>query len=140
LINDPKSTGDPIEYHLRRSFTPGDSSHLAQLYYGRQLFLNGKLSESEGIFERLGNARVKWEDRNRIIGVAEANYHGSVSKKEISHGFVIRDGLGDWIFVHRNNIDEPVWKALSIGTRVLFQIGFNFKGPSIVDLKMENAS
>ena len=51
-----------IEYHLRRSFTPGDKNYEAQLLYARQLYILGDLPGSRNIFKKNGD-RFKYNKK-----------------------------------------------------------------------------
>ena len=59
-------------------------------------------------------------------------FQGTMAQIEETYGRVRRDGLGDLIFVHRNQVSSHVWKDLSDGERVCFAIGFAFSGPTAV--------
>lgn len=46
------------------------------------------------------------------------------------------DGLNDWIYVHRSNVEDRIWKALTVGARVKFRVAFSFRGPSACGLEL----
>jgi cold shock CspA family protein len=52
-----------------------------------------------------------------------------VVRLEAGYGFIERDGLADWIFVHRRDTEEEAWRELAIGIRVSFSIAFSLRGP-----------
>lgn len=79
------SPGDVIEYHLKRSFTKGDSNYEAQLLYGRQLFINGKLDESRDIFRALAKAKVGYNIKRRVVYPLEGVHRGRVAKSEAAY-------------------------------------------------------
>ena len=134
LILDHGATSDVLLYHLKRSFTEGDSSYDAQLLYGRQLFINGDLENWKKIFRRLGDARVSHEVRTQLSYPLEQTFNGSVVSIEATYCFIARDGLNEWIHAHRSNIGDHVWKALTVESRVTFRIAFTMKGPSGFDV------
>ncbi len=136
---------DTMLYHLRRSFTPSDrNAYDPRFWYAFYAFISGdndKKSESKTIFSLLREAYIPFEVKNKIRvywieNGSEKIFAGSMSRKEDSYGFVIRDGLGDDIFVHRNHVSENMWSLLSIGKRISFKIGFNFSGPVAVDINV----
>jgi cold shock CspA family protein len=127
---------EELKYHLRHSFTPGDTNYEAQLLYGRQLFLSGQLEESKNVFRDLERVRMSPENKNRIGYHDNRVFQGAVSKLEFSYLWVRRDGTADYIFAHRNNIDEKVWVQLKRDARVNFRIGLNMKGPSVYEISL----
>ena len=64
----------------------------------------------------------------------QLRFTGAVDRLEYDYGFLNRDGTGDRIFFHRRNVDDTVWESLVWRGRVSFSIGFNFWGPTAVDL------
>ena len=54
---------------------------------------------------------------------------------EASYGFIIRDGLGDLIFLHISNVSPCLWKALGGGDQVEFSLAFTFRGASAFDVQ-----
>ncbi len=127
---------DTLVYHLRRSFTEGDSNHDAQLLYGRQLFINGEMETSKEVFRRLGDARMSPEVRDQLLYPMEQSFRGQIARIEATYCFIAREGLNDWIYAHRNNIGESVWKGLNLGMRVGFRIGFTMRSPNAFDVSV----
>lgn len=122
--------GGRLEHHLRRSYTQGDDNFDAQLLYGRQLFINGKLDDSRQVFDRLRNARVGSNVRNRLTHELGGEFEGRVARREASYCFISRDGVGDRIYAHSTNMSDSAWSLITIGSRIRFKIAFNFKGAS----------
>ena len=48
---------------------------------------------------------------------------------EASYCFIAREGSGDWIYAHISSVEENIWKSLTVGVRVKFQIAFSIAGP-----------
>ena len=133
---------DQIEHHLRRGFTDGDANIEAQFWYARQLYLNGRISESQARFKdlknRLGDPKAKRLLRGPISASGSfATFTGRVDHLEADYGFIVNDGISNSIFVHRNNVQDGVWDLLSRNTRVRFAIAFNFLGPGAFEVALE---
>jgi tetratricopeptide (TPR) repeat protein len=137
LLLETGGSTEELVYHLRRSFVLGDNNHDAQLLYGRQLFINGLRAESRQLFGELGKVRISAEVRDRILYPLDQTFHGQVAKIEAVYCFIARDGINDWIFATRSAVGEAVWKALCIGFRLSFKIGFTFKGTQAFDILAE---
>lgn len=130
------ATGEELAYHLRRSFTDGDSRYDAQLLYGRQLFLNNDSIGSRAVFKKLRLARLGPEFRNKRMYPLVQWFEGRIARIEASYCFIARDGSGDWIYAHITSIDDFVWKSLAVGVRVRFQIAFSIAGPNAFNLSI----
>jgi tetratricopeptide (TPR) repeat protein len=131
-----------IKHYLRRSFTRGDTHYIAQFWYARLLYLEGNLTEARELFRQLSEANidveVKRQPRGKILkdGVPSI-FHGTMSKLEASYGFITRDNFDDPVFVYRFSEDPILWETLSPGTRVIFEISFNYKGPIALSIRRE---
>lgn len=138
LMTLDKNSGEQLAYHLKRAFTPGDTNYDAQLLYGRQLFINGDETGYKELFRQIGTARVGPEIRNKLLYPLEKTYRGRVDRKEATYCFIARDGQNDWIYAHRDSIDENIWKQLVVGARVMFRIAFSLRGPNAQYVQIEN--
>jgi hypothetical protein len=119
LMNRAPDDGETIAYHLRRAFTEGDNNYEAQILYGRQLFLNGRLEESKMLFRRLSEVRVPPQIKNNLLYVIEGRqFEGRMSRPQGSFAFITRDGPGDSIYVYAKDVPEDTWNDLTLGTRV----------------------
>ena len=133
-----------LAYYFERSFTPGDRNYEAQFWFARYAFesteerLSGK---SRATFRHLRDSdlshkvRVAVRDQIRDADGREKVFQGTMERMEETYGRVRRDGPGDLIFVHVNQVGKKVWETLGNGDRVCFGIGFTFGGPTAVLLE-----
>jgi cold shock CspA family protein/tetratricopeptide (TPR) repeat protein len=137
LVETRPEDGEDIAYHLQRSFTEGDNNYEAQLLFGRQLFLNGRLEDSRKVFRRLAGARVALETKNRLLRpINGRRFEGRMSRPQGSFAFITRDGPADSIYVHATNVPEDIWEILTVGMRVRFSIAFSLRGANAFDLEI----
>lgn len=134
LMEIGEENGALLEYHLRRSFTQGDSNFDAQLLYGRQLFINWKLAESRQVFEQLRTVRVSPAVRSRLVHPLPEIFEGRIKTREATYCFISRDRFGDSIYAHSGSMSDSLWNFITVGTRVQFKIAFSFKGPSAFEV------
>jgi cold shock CspA family protein len=126
---------DDIGYHLKLSFTPGDSNLDAQFWWARYQFLYGNRETASAIFRDLSNSWVPAEYRNRVKGVVkgadgkEQWFSGSVKKLESYYCYIGCPDLRCDIFAHGSDIPAGDWQKLALGTQVSFVLGFAFRGP-----------
>jgi hypothetical protein len=137
LREDLNAPGDQILYHLQRSFTPGDQNLEAQMLYGRQLFINGDVPAATAVFRALEKVTAAPELRAALLYPLKERFHGNVVRVEATYCFIERDGFGEWIFAHRNDVGEPLWGQLKTTLRLSFQLGFSLRGPRAFDIRIE---
>jgi tetratricopeptide (TPR) repeat protein len=125
--------GVTIERTLRKSFNEGDSNRLAQFLHARQIYVNGRERDAKERFLSLaaagwdsGGFRDEWIWREKG---QPRTFVGRVARVQRSHGFVQRDGTGEWIFVPHPRDGEHPLINFEVGARVQFNIGFNLRGP-----------
>ena len=136
LMRTTPDDSENIAYHLQRAFTDGDSNYEAQLLYGRQLFLGGRFDESRNVFKRLSAVRVAPEIKNRLLHPIQGRrFEGKMSSPQGSYAFITRDGPGDSIYVHAENVPDDTWEVLTMGMRVRFSIAFSMRGANAFDLE-----
>lgn len=140
LEKEPTPNYEDIKYYLRRSFTMEDSRFQAQFWYGRACYATNDFVESKKIFEYLSQANVSPEIRRTPFGLLKYNnqvaiFEGTIITIELSFGFVKRDGFGDSIYFYRFE-NEYVWENFKRGSRISFKIGFNYRGPMALDIKI----
>ena len=131
-----------IEYHLRRSFTKGDSRYEPQFWYARHVYTHGKETEARDIFKSLAAAPADKSLKKKPRGIINKDgenvrFRGSIVSVFASYAFIEVDNFVDDIFVHRRypHITDPV--TLASGTRVSFNLAFTYKGPVAVNLDRE---
>jgi cold shock CspA family protein len=140
------SNVESLAYYYRKAFSKGDQNYYAQFWYARYLFESNeveKINESKKIFDDLRQkAPIRYESRIIVHDCIKENYInklflGRIVRIEAEHGFIIVDGRGDNIYFHRNNLNEETWNDIKTKSRVSFNIGFTFNGPTAVELKVE---
>lgn len=131
LMDSKTNTGDELLYHFQRSFTQGDSNYDAQLLYGRELFVTGDIGASRIVFEGLSKVRVSPNLRHKLhYKIVGKRFSGKIWRVETNYALIIRDGVGDIIFLHSSNVPMSVWKEIVAGDPITFEIAFTFRGPS----------
>lgn len=130
------STPEQLLYHFQRGYRDGDRYFDARLLHARQSFLASDFDQSKKLFFVLGKSSVSPETRDRLLYPITTRFTGEIDKFEASYGFIARDGDRQWIFFGRDNVKPEIWKVLERGSRVSFEIAFNFKGPSAVNLTL----
>ncbi|MGC2048276.1 MAG: SIR2 family protein [Gallionella sp.] len=126
---------DEINYHLKHSFTQGDSNLDAQFWYARQNFIYGDRELAQTIFSALGKTWIPAEYRNDVKGVIlDVNgngkrFSGSIKRVEDYYCYIVCPDLHCDIFAHGSDFIDEDWKKISSGTRVSFVLGFSFRGP-----------
>ena len=142
LRKDQSSKAADILHHLRRSFTKGDSNFVAQFWYARYLYVDGEMDRANAIFRVLSDSnidtRVKNEPRGEVVIKGEPKrYSGTVLKKEANYAFLVRDISQDTVFAHKKYQDEKEWEKLRYSKRVTFNLAFNYRGPSALNITEE---
>ncbi|MBX3386401.1 MAG: SIR2 family protein [Phycisphaeraceae bacterium] len=142
LLRTMGESGQSIEFHLRRAFTEGDRNLEAQFLYARQLYVNGKVSESRERFRRLKNERTDWRTRNKpkeawLDNGNQKRFRGRVTRVTRHYGLVERDGDADPISVPVPPTGPHPIANRCVGDRVSFGIAFNFHGPVAIDIRDE---
>ncbi len=142
LLLELEGDGAKAEYHLRRSFTKGDRNFEAQFWYGRQVYISGKIDEAKELYQVLGDAPVDPRVKRMVRGTVTANgtevrSTGRIERLESSYALVSRDGPGDWVFLHISNATKQLWSELRVGVRLSFALGFTFKGAAVTRPKLE---
>ncbi|MHB8473276.1 MAG: P-loop NTPase [Gammaproteobacteria bacterium] len=131
-----------LAYHFRRAFTKWDKNYEAQFWFARYYFDSNdkdQRAEAKEIFHRLRSVSIAHAARMRIRDeILDSEipklFSGVVDRVESNYGFITTDGTGEKIFFHRGDIDDSVWAILRRGSRVQFNIGFNFGGPTALRL------
>lgn len=131
---------DDIKHHLRRSFTKGDSRYQSQFWYARALFLSNEIPEAREIFRSLSSINISPQIKYTPVGMIKYNgkpvpFEGTVVKLELTYGFIRRDGFSDDVFFFRDHNEEINWELLRRGVRLKFNIGFNYKGATALNVQ-----
>lgn len=143
LMKRPQLEKNRILHHLRSSFTRGDQNHEAQFWYAVFLFMESdseKSRQSKEIFGSLRGLPIPRSVRAKVRHVwsdgdgRPVAFVGRVMRKEASYGFIEREGTADWIYLSRERVVSELWRGLRIRDRVTFSIGFDYGGPTAVDV------
>ena len=142
LRNQGSVSPEELVYYYQRSFTNGDANYESQFWYARFCFEcsdSTTRQKSRGIFERLRSVPMPYEKRVKIrdaIGGMDTatRFNGVIARVEAAHGFVIRDGLSDWVYFHRDDVDMELWRGLGASDGISFSIGFNLRGPKAIGM------
>jgi len=131
--------GDAILYHLSRSYLIGDKNYNAQLLHLHELFVQGHIKEIRELVERFAKQRTPFWARREPKHPVQEVFRGTVRRVQATYMFVERDGEGDYIYVHRANVDadDTEWRSFLSGTRVRMKVGFTLKGPSACNIWLE---
>lgn len=133
---------DEISYHLKRSFTSGDSNLEAQFWCARHNFLFGDRQAGITAFRDLARTNISPEYRNRIKGIVndknntEIRYRGTVKAINNGYCFINSPDFRADMFSHMNDFSEEDWSRLSSGSSVSFRLGFAFRGPIAFDVRL----
>lgn len=142
LMNTKETDIDTLIYHLKRSFTKWDHNLDAQFWFAHYCYISGevdKMNEARDIFRHFRDVPMSHDYRVEIRSKITNNgtlqeFKGIIAKKEETFGSINRDGIGDSIFLHKNNIDKNDWNEIQVGDRLNFGIGFNFGGPIVISI------
>lgn len=137
LLDIPSTPPDVLEYHFRRSYSPGDRNYDAKLLHARQLHINGDHIKSREIFSSLRYARLPFEIRHRASYPMQEIFHGEVNLMEATYCFIRRDGISDMIYYHQDIDETSFFDNIIRGMRVKFQLAFNMYGPVAINVSGE---
>lgn len=102
------------------------------------MFINKDYPQSKALFKKLGASRLPSKFRNKSQYPLAQEYAGSIVKMEATYCFVLRDGVGDWIYINPDNFEVDDWTLLTVGNRVRFKIAFSMKGACAINVKCES--
>lgn len=131
-----------IIHYLKRSYTKNDNRYHAQFWYARALYLNNQIDDSTPIFKSLTFANVDPKIKSTTRGFIKKNdiefeiYTGEIYSTFSNYGFIKRDQIGDTIYFTLNDNEHTSFEDINRDSRVSFNIGFNYKGPIAVNVKI----
>jgi len=145
LTKDKVPDLNTIKHHLKRSFTKGDSRYQSQFWYARTIYLLGEIEEANLIFDILKNISILPNLKSKPRGKVRQDGHlisfkGIVYKIESKYGFLTRDGIGDKVYFYRYEYAanyDSIWEKITAGTRVTFNLAFNYRGAVALNIKLE---
>lgn len=132
---------EDITHYYRRSFTKNDINYNAQFRYARALYLKGEKEESKTVFEDLSKVRLSPRIKNTATGIMMdiknkvLPFTGKIVSLESNFAFVKVDKIGEDIFMYRDRKIND-WIDYRINSKLKFNIAFNYKGPTIVNPRL----
>jgi predicted Zn-dependent protease/cold shock CspA family protein len=119
--------------HFRNSFTTGDNNFESQFWYGRELFLAGKLDEADRIFDSLSERApggFRTEAKAPIVRADSSikTFEGTVARKEEGYAFIKILDLGTDIFASRADSARFDWERIRSNSRIQCFVAFSRKG------------
>jgi len=132
---DEKNYRGDIIHHLSKSFVESDRNYDAKVLYGRELFLNNEFEKSKDFFLELEKVYIDDEMRNKVLYPLNKTFLGKIRRTFYTHCYIQSDEFTDDIYAHKLNNEENIWENLKQDTKVTFDIGFNMKGLTAINIK-----
>jgi tetratricopeptide (TPR) repeat protein len=135
-------SAETIGYHLKRSFSEGDSNFAAQFWWARHEFLYGNNDAALSMFAALRESRMSPQLKRRAAGpVIDPNgtiirFTGTIASPQPAYCFVRCPELKGDIFVPARSFSDSDWAKAHAGRRVSFSVSFSMRGPEGIDPKM----
>jgi len=128
--------------HLRRSFTEGDNHYESQFWFARELFLQGRLTESEKRFSAL-NDRAPGRFRTCPVAAVERDgtsimLDGRVERKEEGYAFMKLSQFPKDVFASRAESDPDEWDKLYVGAKAKCTLAFNRRGARAISVHLSS--
>lgn len=129
-----------IVSYYRRSFTFGDNRYESQFWYGRALYVNNEIDKAIPQFESLSRAKLDPDFKRMSRGIMISKddikpFKGAISRIEANYAYITREAFSDEVYLYRHNVKMD-WNKLKIGSRVSFNIMFNYYGAVAADIKI----
>jgi cytochrome c-type biogenesis protein CcmH/NrfG len=132
--NEP-AHADRIGFHLKRSFTEGDSNLTAQFWMARHEFLFGNRTIGLDAFQKLRGSRLPLSLKKGLQGLVHdasgspQRFTGRVKTIHPSYCFVNSTELKADIFIPGRGFGSTDWPSVRVGSQISFQVGFSLRGP-----------
>ena len=135
---------DILAYNYERSFSPNDSNYVAQFWFARFAFLSEdkrNINKASELFRKLKSARASSSTKRKIQDIDKfeskhIKYYGTISKIVFYHGFVDLENKDSSIYFDKTSmVDEDIWDLLEVRQRLEFNIGYNYLGPTAINIK-----
>jgi tetratricopeptide (TPR) repeat protein len=133
---------ETIGYHLKRSFTEGDSNFSAQFWWARHEFLYGNPDNAISMFAALRDSRISAQIKRRLAGPITDHegtiirFTGAIASLQPAYCFVHCDDLKANIFVPARSFSDADWAKAHAGSRVSISVSFSMQGPQGVEPQM----
>ena len=129
LLNDHAlGQAEEISHHLKKSFGPGDRKLEPRLLYGRQLFLMGKIDESEEVFSELRIQRMSPESRTKLRFKSTDLLDGVITYLDFNYFIIRRTGDSASIYCSRDDLSRSEWDSVAKDCRIRFKAAFCMNG------------
>lgn len=104
----------------------------------QSLYTENDFEGTRKIFSFLRGINLDVRIKREPHGIVNDNnqpveYRGIIDTLEASYGFLLRDEFQDRIFTHKYHSKEH-WDDLSSHRRVIFNLGFNYRGPIAINV------
>ncbi len=134
LLEEGDERSEAFRYHIERSYIESDTNYDARILLARMLFIEGELSESKKIFNRLKKARVAPRVKSKPSYPIDEEFFGSIVSLEPYYCWIKSDKHKDNIYSDHSNTKDSVWTTIRYDMRVKFKLAFNFNGPIAIKL------
>jgi tetratricopeptide (TPR) repeat protein/cold shock CspA family protein len=127
--------------HLRRSFTEGDANFDAQFWYAREMFIARGYEESSRIFQSLRHAPIEPRLRRKVRALVRdekgiiARFEGRIRRKEATYMLIETPLFEVPLFAHITGSSPRAFDALTLGSRVTFEVGFSMEGARAINVR-----
>jgi len=142
IDTDESHNAETIAYHLKRSFTEGDTNFLAQLFYARHQFLYGKKDESERIFNWLKAQKFPPKLRSRRFGIVKngmesfKEYTGNITTINTNYCFIKIHDFNYDLFCYFTDFRIEDWDHLTRDMPIQCNLAFTLRGPCAVNARI----
>ncbi len=140
ILKNDQSLAEEIIYHLKHSFSPGDTNYDAQFWFARQNYLYGNRNSANEIFNSLKKTKIPPYLRRKLQGHSvdfngsQINYNGQIVTEHVDFFFIRCAELNDQIFAHISNFKHDSTDII-LGTEVSFNLAFSMRGPAASNVK-----
>jgi len=125
-----------IQYHLKRSFTEGDTNFDAQFWYARHEVVHGDKELGLTLFKHLSNSRTEPVYKKNLRGPLLAQdgtaaiFSGYVKSMGPNYCFATSAELRFDVFLGAHQFSSSDWEKLRENTKIKFAVSFSLRGPA----------
>ena len=134
-----------LAFNYKRGFNPNDTNYIAQFWFARFAFLSHDKKEVDKAIETFSNLKFAEEGSKAKTVIRDIDmgndsyisYRGSISKTIYEYGFLNLDNKDLSIYFKKDDmLDKDIWSLLEVGQRLEYNMGYNFFGPTAVNIKV----